>query len=37
MRKDIKVELTVLDGAAAQIAEACLDALSRRKEEERQC
>lgn len=37
MRKDIKVELSVSDGAAARIAEACLEALSRRKEEERQC
>jgi hypothetical protein len=37
MRKDIRVELTVSDGAAERIAEACLDALSRRKEEERQC
>ena len=37
MRRDIKVELTVSDGAAARIAEVCLDALSRRKEEERQC
>lgn len=37
MRKDIKVELTLSDGAATRIAEACLDALSRRKEGERQC
>lgn len=37
MRKDIKVELTVSDGAAARIAEACLDALSRRKEGESPC
>ena len=37
MKKNIKVELTISDGAAARIAEACLDALSRRKEEERQC
>ena len=37
MRKDIKVELTVSDGAAARIAEACLSELIRRKEEERQC
>ena len=37
MRKDIKVELTVSDNAATRIAEACLDALSRRKEGERQC
>ena len=29
MRRDIKVELTVSDGAAARIAEACLDALER--------
>lgn len=37
MKKNIRVELTVSDGAAARIAEACLDALSRRKEGERQC
>ena len=37
MKRDIKVELTVSDGAAARIAAACLDALSRRTEEERQC
>ena len=37
MKKDIKVELTISDAAAARIAEACLDALSRRREEERQC
>ena len=37
MSRDIKVELTVSDGAAARIAEACLEALSRRKEGERQC
>ncbi len=37
MKKDIRVELTISDAAAARIAEACLDALSRRKEEERQC
>ena len=37
MKKDIKVKLTISDAAAARIAEACLDALSRRKEEERQC
>jgi hypothetical protein len=37
MKKNIKVELTISDNAAARIAEACLEALSRRKEEERQC
>lgn len=37
MRKDIKVELTLSDGAATRIAEACLDALSRRKEGESPC
>ena len=37
MKKDIRVELTISGAAAARIAEACLDALSRRKEGERQC